>query len=86
VQELEALLVPVDQLLEGRRQVAIGRDHRDELADAELDLRLRIYRRKFMVKFLNNLLAQMTPFLFYCIGGVICASRLFRNLTMNLRR
>ncbi|WP_279358862.1 ABC transporter ATP-binding protein/permease [Methylobacterium indicum] len=33
------------------------------------DLRLRIYRRKFMVKFLNNLLAQMTPFLFYCIGG-----------------
>ncbi|RVU13959.1 ABC transporter transmembrane domain-containing protein [Methylobacterium oryzihabitans] len=33
------------------------------------DLRLRIYQRKFMVKFLNNLLAQMTPFLFYCIGG-----------------
>ena len=35
---VEALLVPVDQLLEGRRQVAIGRDHRDELADAELAL------------------------------------------------
>ncbi|WP_298957878.1 ABC transporter transmembrane domain-containing protein [uncultured Methylobacterium sp.] len=33
------------------------------------DLRLRIYQRKFMVKFLNNLLAQMTPFLFYCVGG-----------------
>ncbi len=33
------------------------------------DLRLSIYRRKFMVKFLNNLLAQMTPFLFYAIGG-----------------
>ncbi|ACL59275.1 ABC transporter transmembrane domain-containing protein [Methylobacterium nodulans] len=33
------------------------------------ELRLRIYQRKFMVKFLNNLLAQMTPFLFYCIGG-----------------
>ncbi|HEX8167671.1 MAG TPA: ABC transporter ATP-binding protein [Beijerinckiaceae bacterium] len=33
------------------------------------DLRFRIYKRKFMVKFLNNLLAQMTPFFFYAIGG-----------------
>ncbi|WP_245410955.1 ABC transporter transmembrane domain-containing protein [Microvirga flavescens] len=33
------------------------------------DLRLQIYNRKFMVKFLNNLLAQMTPFFFYAIGG-----------------
>lgn len=34
------------------------------------DLRLRIYRRKFAVKYLNNLLAQVTPFLFYAIGGL----------------
>ena len=34
------------------------------------DLRMRIYRRKFAVKYLNNLLAQITPFLFYAIGGV----------------
>jgi len=33
------------------------------------DIRFRIYRRKFMVKFLNNLLAQLTPFFFYSIGG-----------------
>ena len=33
------------------------------------DLRFRIYKRKFMVKFLNNLLAQMTPFFFYAVGG-----------------
>jgi putative ABC transport system ATP-binding protein len=33
------------------------------------DLRYRIYERKFMVKFLNNFLAQVTPFLFYAIGG-----------------
>ncbi|MBM6592557.1 ABC transporter transmembrane domain-containing protein [Microvirga pudoricolor] len=33
------------------------------------DIRLKIYNRKFMVKFLNNLLAQMTPFLFYVVGG-----------------
>jgi putative ABC transport system ATP-binding protein len=35
------------------------------------DLRFRIYKRKFMVKFLNNLLAQMTPFFFYAIGGYL---------------
>ena len=33
------------------------------------DLRYQIYQRKFVVKFLNNLLAQVTPFLFYAIGG-----------------
>lgn len=33
------------------------------------DIRFRIYKRKFIVKFLNNLLAQMTPFFFYAVGG-----------------
>lgn len=33
------------------------------------DIRYQIYKRKFVVKFLNNILAQMTPFLFYAIGG-----------------
>src|SRR5829696_3566103 len=33
------------------------------------DIRFRIFKRKFMVKFLNNLLAQITPFLFYAVGG-----------------
>lgn len=32
-------------------------------------IRYEIYQRKFMVKFLNNILAQLTPFLFYLIGG-----------------
>src|SRR5918998_1982167 len=35
------------------------------------DIRYRIYKRKFIVKFLNNLLAQMTPFLFYSVGGYL---------------
>lgn len=33
------------------------------------DLRVKIYNRKFIVKFLNNFLAQLTPFFFYAIGG-----------------
>lgn len=32
-------------------------------------IRLKIYNRKFAVKFLNNFLAQLTPFLFYAVGG-----------------
>lgn len=33
------------------------------------DLRLQIYNRKFVVKFLNNFLSQLTPFFFYAVGG-----------------
>ena len=33
------------------------------------DIRYEIYRRKFLIKFLNNFIAQLTPFLFYAIGG-----------------
>jgi len=32
-------------------------------------IRYDIYQWKFMVKFLNNLLAQFTPFFFYIVGG-----------------
>ncbi|MGX5734944.1 ABC transporter transmembrane domain-containing protein [Bosea thiooxidans] len=33
------------------------------------DIRYALYKRKFAVKFLNNLLAQVTPFFFYAVGG-----------------
>src|SRR4030095_3638154 len=32
-------------------------------------IRFDLYKRKFFVKYLNNMLAQTTPFLFYLIGG-----------------
>src|SRR5436190_11989880 len=35
------------------------------------DIRFEIYRRKFFVKFLNNFIAQLTPFFFYTIGGYL---------------
>ncbi len=34
-------------------------------------IRYDLYQWKFMVKFINNFLAQLTPFLFYCIGGYL---------------
>jgi len=35
-----------------------------------LAIRYEIYRRKFFIKFLNNFLAQVTPFFFYLVGGL----------------
>jgi putative ABC transport system ATP-binding protein len=32
-------------------------------------IRYELYQRKFFVKFLNNFLAQLTPFLFFLVGG-----------------
>ncbi len=34
-------------------------------------IRYKIYKRKFFIKFLNNLLNQLTPFFFYSLGGVL---------------
>ncbi len=33
------------------------------------EIRYEIFKRKFFIKFLNNFLAQLTPFFFYAIGG-----------------
>ena len=35
------------------------------------DIRFEVFQRKFFVKFLNNFLAQVTPFLFYSVGGYL---------------
>lgn len=35
------------------------------------DIRFEVYRRKFFIKFLNNFIAQLTPFFFYSIGGYL---------------
>src|SRR5919112_1830583 len=65
----------VSEVLDGIEAVHVHSAHKWERAEIghrlyELfDLRFRIYERKFMVKFLNNLLAQVTPFLFYAVGG-----------------
>ena len=66
----------VGEVLDGLEAITVndtGRWERAEIGGrlfSLYDLRLRIYRRKFLVKYLNNLLAQVTPFLFYAIGGL----------------
>jgi ABC-type multidrug transport system fused ATPase/permease subunit len=35
------------------------------------EIRYKIYRKKFFIKFLNNFIAQVTPFFFFSIGGYL---------------
>ncbi|GGH28186.1 putative ABC transport system ATP-binding protein [Cribrihabitans marinus] len=35
------------------------------------EIRFRIYQKKFFMKFLNNLITQLTPFMFYAAGGYL---------------
>ena len=66
----------VGEVLDGLETVTVsnaGRWERAEIGERLynlFDLRMRIYKRKFLVKYINNLLAQLTPFLFYAIGGM----------------
>jgi putative ABC transport system ATP-binding protein len=65
----------VSEVVDGLEAVRVhdtGRWERAEVGHRlyELfDIRFRIFKRKFIVKFMNNLLAQTTPFFFYALGG-----------------
>src|SRR5512134_958955 len=34
-------------------------------------IRFELYQRKFLIKFLNNFLSQLAPFMFYLVGGYL---------------
>ena len=36
-----------------------------------LQIRLEVYRKKFFMKFINNMINQITPFFFYSVGGYL---------------
>ena len=44
-------------------------------------IRFDIYQWKFLVKFINNFLAQVTPFVFYLIGGYLAITGRSRHRT-----
>ena len=75
VRTVRALSTRIGEGVAGIEEVRAHATSRYERADIAnrlgliYRLRVAIYKRKFMIKFLNNLIAQMTPFLFYSIGG-----------------
>jgi len=67
----------VSELVSGIQEVHANDTSQYELADFGSRLghiygiRYDIYRKKFLVKFLNNFIAQLTPFFFFSIGGYL---------------
>jgi putative ABC transport system ATP-binding protein len=65
----------VTEVVDGINAIRVNGTSNYERADMShrlgliFNIRYQIYKRKFLVKFLNNFLAQLTPFLFYMIGG-----------------
>ncbi|NIA71661.1 ATP-binding cassette domain-containing protein [Pelagibius litoralis] len=67
----------IGELIDGGVEVHANDTSNYERADLSsrlgriFKIRYEIYQRKFFVKFLNNLLAQFTPFVFYLGGGLL---------------
>ena len=65
----------IGETVSGVQDIHAHYTYQYELADFSgylgkiFEIRNKIYRLKFFIKFLNNFLAQLTPFFFYSIGG-----------------
>ena len=77
VQTVRKLSERIGETVTGMQEVHSNDTSELELADFShragriYDIRYRIYRLKFMIKFLNNFLAQVIPFFFFSIGGYL---------------
>jgi len=67
----------VGEIVDGMLEVRVNDTSNYERADITKRLgkifwiRFEIFQRKFFIKFLNNFLAQVTPFVFYLLGGYL---------------
>ncbi len=67
----------VTEIVDGVETIHVNDTSNYERADIATRLgklfaiRYEIYSRKYKIKFLNNFLAQVTPFMFYLIGGYL---------------
>ena len=77
VRTVRKLSERVGEIVSGAHEVHANDTSRYELAEFTnrlgtiYGIRLDIYRKKFFIKFLNNFLAQLTPFFFFLIGGYL---------------
>jgi len=74
--ESRALAGRVGEIVDGIQEIRVNDTSNYERADLATRLgriffiRYELYQRKYFIKFLNNFLAQFTPFLFYLVGGI----------------
>ena len=75
VQAVRRLSDRIGETVSGAQEIhvhdtsAFARAHTAKWLATIFEIRYEIFQRKFFVKFLNNFIAQVTPFLFYSIGG-----------------
>ncbi|MEM6488908.1 MAG: ABC transporter transmembrane domain-containing protein [Pseudomonadota bacterium] len=77
VREVRALAQQIGESAAGAADLRLNYGWRHRLAQVSerlgrlFEIRYRIYRKKFFMKFLNNFITQLTPFFFYAIGGYL---------------
>lgn len=77
VRELRHMSDRIGETVSGVTDIRVNNTERYELANFSnilkriFFIRFDIYRFKFLIKFLNNFFAQLTPFFFYAIGGYL---------------
>ena len=77
VQTVRLLASHIGETVQGATDIHANDSGRFERAKTSnqlgriFDIREELYRRKFFIKFLNNILAQVTPFFFFSIGGYL---------------
>lgn len=75
VKNVRKLSERINEMVSGASDIHAHDTVHYELADFSdrlgtiFGIRYDIYRKKFFIKFLNNFLAQLTPFFFFSIGG-----------------
>ncbi|MEM6422896.1 MAG: ABC transporter ATP-binding protein, partial [Pseudomonadota bacterium] len=77
VREVRSLSERIGETVEGVSDLRSNGGARRMLAEMTdrlgrlFEIRYRIYRLKFFMKFLNNFITQLTPFFFFSIGGYL---------------
>ncbi|APG45567.1 ABC transporter transmembrane domain-containing protein [Phaeobacter porticola] len=77
IQEVRALSAEIGETAAGISDLRINGGRRYRLAQISarlgrlFDIRRRIYSKKYFMKFLNNMIGHLTPFVFYSAGGVL---------------
>lgn len=77
IQEVRALAAEIGETAAGISDLRGNGGWRFRLAQVSdrlgrlFEIRRRIYNKKYFMKFLNNLIGHMTPFVFYSAGGVL---------------
>ncbi|MEO1468414.1 MAG: ABC transporter transmembrane domain-containing protein [Pseudomonadota bacterium] len=77
VREVRQLAQQIGENAAGAQDLRVAGGWRRRMAEVSdrlgrlYQIRYRIYRQKFFMKFLNNFITQLTPFFFFSIGGYL---------------